>query len=67
MSAINDTLRTWAYEAVRREAIASSIDETTPLDRYRAREDRDVLDLLPPEEIMNEIYLRPGRRGGPRR
>ena len=35
-------------------------------DVIRAREDRDVLDLRPADEIVNEIYSRPGWRGGSR-
>lgn len=63
---VNDTLRAWAVEAIRRNSPAVNADESTALDRYREREDKDVLDLLPPEEIMNAIYSRQQRRGGPR-
>ena len=59
---INATLRIWAIEAVRRNSPVFDSDET-PLDRYRDRENPDEFDLLPPEEIMNEVYLRPNRRG----
>ncbi|PAY18812.1 hypothetical protein CKO51_14690 [Rhodopirellula sp. SM50] len=64
--AVNDTLRTWTLEALRRNSPAFQADESTPLDRYRSREEPDVLDLLPPEEIMKAIYYRPDRRGGRR-
>ena len=62
--AVTETLRTWAAESVRRNAPVFDTDEMTPLDRYRAREDRDVLDLRPADEIVNEIYSRPGWRSG---
>ncbi|QDV43129.1 hypothetical protein Enr13x_29830 [Stieleria neptunia] len=64
--AVNDTLRTWTLESLRRNSPAFQADESTPLDRYRAREEPDVLDLLPPEEIMKAIYYRPDRRRGRR-
>ncbi len=64
--AVNDTLRTWTLEALRRNSPAFQADESTPLDRYRSREEPDVLDLLPPEEIMKAIYYRPDRREGRR-
>ena len=63
------TLRTWAREAVRRNSPIFDLEET-PLDRYRGLDDRDELDLLPPSEILDEIYLRRRPRrwslGGPR-
>ncbi|QEF99554.1 hypothetical protein Mal15_36190 [Stieleria maiorica] len=66
MVAVNDTLRTWAIESLRRNSPAFQADESTPLDRYRERDDPDVLDLLPPDQIMEAIYYRPGRRQGRR-
>lgn len=53
-----DTLRTWAVESVKRNAPDFGSDEMTPLDRYRARQDRETLDLRPPDEIIDEIFAR---------
>ncbi len=58
---VNAILRLWAIESVRRNR--PMVDqELTPLDRYREHEDRDELDLMPPEAIMSEIYRRPENR-----
>lgn len=63
-AAVSDTLRTWAAESNRRNAPDFGSDELTPLDRYRARSDRETLDLRPPEEIINAVYSRPNWWGG---
>lgn len=63
---VNATLRTWAFESLRRNSPFIGSNETTPLERYqeyKENEEFETFDLLPPEEILNEIYLlRPQRR-----
>ena len=66
---VNATLRTWAFESLRRNSPFNGSADTTPLERYKINKERDnsdAFDLLPPEEILNEIYLRPERRRGGR-
>jgi phosphoribosyl-ATP pyrophosphohydrolase len=57
--AVHETLRTWATEAVRRNAPLVDAEEIDYLQRYLERDDRDVLDLSPPEAIRREVFERP--------
>ena len=55
--AVNETLRSWASEAVRRNA-PQYRDEL--LERYRKIEQRDAFDLSSPELITQELYAPSG-------
>jgi hypothetical protein len=57
------TLRTWAEEAVRRKFPRPKREDSTLLQRYEdlSPSDRDVIDLLPPKEILKELSPEQGR------
>jgi hypothetical protein len=51
------TLRAWTEEAVRRNSPFNRGDDSTWLERYNElpASERDVIDLLPPKEILSEL------------
>ncbi|MEO1614528.1 MAG: hypothetical protein AAFV88_01680 [Planctomycetota bacterium] len=57
----NETLRSWAYEAVRRNAPFYR-DEL--MDRYEQIEDRDAFDLSPPDTITLGLFSASGEELG---
>jgi hypothetical protein len=56
------TLAVWAEESIRRKSPFRR-DDSTALERYNDMDDsfRDVLDLMPPKEIQNELKPGPAR------
>ena len=62
------TLRHWAEEAARRNSPWAGNDKSTLLDRYNELPgtERERIDLLPPNEILNELQRDSNRPPPPR-
>ncbi len=64
-----EALQAWAVEALRRHSPGREADETSLLDRYGelSATQREVIDLLPPSEILQRLEQpdRPRRLGPP--
>ncbi|KAA5539887.1 hypothetical protein FYK55_22835 [Roseiconus nitratireducens] len=54
-AAVVMTMRAWAQEAIRREAPMFDADQRSDLDRYLELNNRDEVDLLPPDEILRRV------------